>query len=238
MNHDSQKPDALATLGFTMIEVMASLVIMAILLGGVLLAYNRMLEAITLNSLNERAATVAQRHMEMLLASSQEPDPAEMQGTDELDPAFTWKLALSREPLPGAKPPITLPNTVIKAVITVQTIDEEEENDFSTRPKDPNEEDPNQSTPGSLSSAPETARVELIRYIPWLNPLPGNDVAVPLAPKRGQEPEWLQDLRRELGREPTPQEIIQKTLGDRVLPQNVKEALDQRIQGGPGRPIK
>ncbi|MBN2210324.1 MAG: type II secretion system protein [Sedimentisphaerales bacterium] len=181
---------------YTLIEVMTTLVIISILFGGVLAAYERVLDAFIDADMHERAMTVAQRQMERLIASRQEPNSVDLMGVDELDPDFEWEMTLKREPLPGAKPPVSLPQTVIVATVTVTQVNQrdlayEDEEEVNTE-------------------GVETKKVELVRYFPWLTPRLGETIAVPLGPEVFEEPAWLIELRQELGREPTLDEIIRK----------------------------
>ena len=51
--------------------------------------------------------------------------------------------------------------------------------------------------------------MENISYLGSLDPLPGQTMAVPF--EQQTEP-WMEELREKLGREPTPEEIIQEMI--------------------------
>jgi prepilin-type N-terminal cleavage/methylation domain-containing protein len=186
--------------GFTLVEVVASMAIIAILLTGVLVAYQRTLDAIIRQQLRERGFAVAQRHMETLLATIQEPNSINLPTPDELDPLFTWQLDLQRITLEGAPPEANLGNTVIQATITVECEEVEVE---------------------------DPPRVELVRYFSThgLKPIAGRAVAVPITPEY-EEPEWYQELRARLGREPTLKETLQHLIETGDLPADVAAELE------------
>lgn len=106
--------------GFTLIEVVASLAILAILLSSVFVVYERTSSHIIAQTIEERALAVAQRQMEILIAMRQEPDSDKTSGWDDFDPMFQWHISLKRETTGSAPPKPNLTNTVIKAVVTVE----------------------------------------------------------------------------------------------------------------------
>ncbi len=191
------------SLGFTLVEVMATVVIMAIMLGGVLLAINRTTETVMGQALKERALAVAQRQMELLLASRQEPETADMMGEDELDPLFVWRMDLRRITLGGESPKPDLSNTVIEAKIEVEDDD---------------------------MLGERSTKVELVRYFSQLKPIPGHAIAVPLS-QVVEEPLWYLELRAKLGRDPTPDEVIAELIraGELDMPA-VQEESDENVE--------
>ena len=169
--------------GFTLVEVAVSVLLLGILLGGVLVAFQRSTDRVVVQSMRDRALGVAQRKMELLLASFQEPSSTELQGQDEIDPVFNWEIALSREVIGEKAPAKDLSNTVIKAkIIATSNINE---------------------------TADENSRVELVRYFTKLKPLPGQAIAVPLT-REIEEPQWYLELRQKLGREPSVDEVMKE----------------------------
>jgi len=136
--------------GFTLIEVIASIALMAILLGGVYSVLNNTAQKVTSSMIRERAVEVARRQMELLIVSKQEPDSAGLENIDDIDESFTWQIDLERKTV-GNKVP-TLENTIIHATVTVR------------------------SREGEDNMAP----IELHRYFSSLDPKSGNVVAVPL----------------------------------------------------------
>ena len=165
---------------FTLVEVAASLVIMGILFATVLLAFDRSFNAVVTQSLRQRGIAVAQRRMELLLASRQEPNSLGLSGQDEFDPLFFWNLSLSREPIDMTSSSAGLAHTVIKAVVSVQC--------------------------RSLTDT-ELNDLQLVRHFRDLKPIPGYDVAVPITPD-DDSLEWYIDLRQRLGHEPTMEETL------------------------------
>ena len=166
--------------GFTLIEVVAGVFLLALMLATVTVAFRRTTEAVIDKSFQERAGAVAQRRLELLVASRQEPNTINLHGRDEFDPVFRWEVSLSREVIGNDSPREDLSNTIIKAVVKVTS-------------------DSEASTTGSV--------VQMIRYFASLLPLPGNDVAVPLVPEQEEAP-WYIELREKLGREPTIDETL------------------------------
>ncbi len=231
---------------FTLVEVMATLVIISILFAGVLKAYHQVLEGFIEADLRERATVIAQRQMERLLASRQEPNSVDTIGVDELDPDFEWELTLKREPLPGAKPPVSLPQTVIVATVKVKYIeqeemtgdyyDEEEEQEQVEPDEDEEIESEYMTYERPETQTSEAVEVELVRYFPWLTPREGETIAVPLAPEVFEEPQWLIELRQELGREPTLDEIIRK-LG-LPLPEEMEENNEDVLENDETEPTQ
>ena len=154
--------------------------IMAIILTGVLVAFSRTGDNIAGHILDERAASVASRRLELLLANRQEPNGLELQGRDEWDPSFTWRLNLSREVIGGERAARDFSNTVIQAVVTVEHS-------------------------GWLGQSEPLC--EMVRYFADLTPVKGQTIAVP---PTSEEPEelWYLELQQNLGREPTMEEVI------------------------------
>ncbi len=136
--------------GFTLVEVLAAIALLALLLSGAYSLLNNTSRNVTNSLIRERAVEVARRQMELLIVSKQEPDSAGLETVDELDEIYTWQLDLNRETIGNQVP--TLENTVIHATITVKLKD-----------------NPDAMTP-----------VELHRFFSSLEPKPGNVVAVPL----------------------------------------------------------
>ena len=186
--------------GFTLIEVVASLIVLSILLAGVLASYHRTIDTVAAQMLRERAVSVAQRHMEILMANLQEPNSINVPLQDELDELFTWQLDLQRIALDNSAPEENLANTLIQATVTVKC----EAADVRNPPK-----------------------VELVRYFSTygLAPLPGRAVAVPITSEY-EEPEWYTILRESLGREPTMEEALQYMIETGELPADAAEELD------------
>lgn len=191
--------------GFTLIEVAAALVLLGILFGTVAVVYSKVVGSLSDVRYRERAAAVAQRHLELLLASMQEPNSIDRSGPDELDPMFQWKLKLSREFIPGSLTKWDLNFTVINATVEVTPAEE-----------------------AGYHAEPLT----LTRYLAWLKPIPGQLIAVPLEPQAEEDPEWLIELRRKLGREPTIDEIIQNLVDSGDMPPEAGAALKEAGEAG------
>jgi prepilin-type N-terminal cleavage/methylation domain-containing protein len=179
--------------GFTLLEIAASLLVLAILLSGIWVAYHETRQAVAHSLLRDRAGAVAQRHMENLLATGQEPNSGNLNGEDEIDPFFEWRMSLSRVPLPGATISYNLNNYLIKAQVTARPI-------------------------GARDATAD--EVQMIRYFVWLNPVPGESVPVPLTQEVVEEP-WMIELRQKLGHEPTPEDIIDYLMKSGDLPSDV-----------------
>ena len=162
-------------------EVVVSVLILAILLSGVLAAYRRTCDVLLIQNLRERAAAVAQRRMELLLANQQEPNSHELHGTDELDSLFEWRMSLQRESVGRGRAGDRLSGSIIRATVVVE------------------------------ADLPETRGeplIELVRMFGSLKPLPGQEVAVPFVSDREEGEVWYEQLRQSLGREPTIEEIL------------------------------
>lgn len=166
---------------FTLIELVCSLAILSIILSGIVMAYQRTSERVLLREMHRRAVEVAQRQMEQLLATRQEPDVGDRGGTDEIDPLFDWEMELERVSATEEAPKRDLSNTVIEVTVTVWSAQEEYE---------------------------QGEAVKLVRRFAELKPIPGEPVAVPLTPEIIEDPEWLVKLRERLGREPTAEEVF------------------------------
>lgn len=152
--------------GFTLIEVVASVAILAFLLTSAFVAYQRTGDRIIEQILEERALSIAQRQIEMLIASGQEPNSIDLEGIDEDDPFFSWRLDLRRESFGGL--PLTL-SSPIKATVTVEW---EEEQLFGK------------------------SGIELTRYYAALDPVSGSDVAVPIQPEAFDMDELPEEIRK------------------------------------------
>ena len=152
--------------GFTLIEVVASVAILAFLLTSGFVAYERTGDRILAQTLEERALSVAQRQMEMLIASGQEPNSIDLDGIDEDDPMFSWRIELRRETFAGL--PLTL-SSPIKATIKVEW---DEDQLF------------------------EKSGIELTRYYASLDPISGSDVAVPIQPKEFDMDDLPDEIRK------------------------------------------
>ena len=164
--------------GFTLLEVIVSTLILGILFSGMLLAFHRTQEGSYQYALYERAAAVGQRRIELIMATIQEPNGLFLQGQDEIDPLFFWNLNLERILIDESSLVKKIDNTIIKATVSVEA---------------------------GLPGYPQPL-IELVRYFDYLDPLPGNEVAVPLPLEPNAR--WLERLREELGREPTLDEIM------------------------------
>ena len=143
--------------GFTLTEVVASVILLGLLLVGAYKMLGNTTRSIADNLVRERAIEVARRQMEFLLVTRQEPESTGLETVDDIDPDFTWKLELEREPV-GDKP-ATLANTIIHATVTVS------------------------SSLGNDIITP----VELHRFFGTLEPKEGNAVAVPLKTAYGED---------------------------------------------------
>jgi prepilin-type N-terminal cleavage/methylation domain-containing protein len=194
--------------GFTLIEVIASLAILAVLLAGVMVIYQRTIDSVGRQIMRERAMAVAQRHMEVLLAHAQEPNVIGLPIRDEIDPLFTWQLDLKRIMVDSDSPsPGDFAKTFIQATVKVNQAEAE---------------------------AGERSTVELIRYFATLKPIPGQPIAVPIAPEL---PPWYLELQEKLGREPTIQEALQCLIESGQLPPDALEEIgeleiDEENEGG------
>jgi prepilin-type N-terminal cleavage/methylation domain-containing protein len=193
--------------GFTLIEVVASLIVLGILLAGVLASYHRTIDTVAAQMLRERSVLVAQRHMETLMANLQEPNSINVPLQDELDELFTWQLDLKRIALDNSVPEENLANTLIQATVTVRCV---------------------------AADVRNPPKVELVRYFSTygLAPLPGRAVAVPIT-NEYEEPEWYTILRESLGREPTMEETLQYLIETGELPAEAAEDLDWLYEDEP-----
>ena len=102
---------------FTLVEVMCSVMLLGILLTSVMTVYQRTTDGIVEKVMMEDAMEVAQRRMEILIASEQEPESSERSGQDDINESYFWALELVREQVSDA--PLTLKNSIIKATVTV-----------------------------------------------------------------------------------------------------------------------
>ena len=170
--------------GFTLVEVACSMIILALMLTGFMASFRLLGDKIVKRDLERRALAVAERQLEALLASREEPDPGDRQGTDEMDPEFTWEMELKRVSVGDEQPRLDLKNTVIEVTVTVR--------------------------PAGFSFT-DFDSIKLTRRVVELKPLPGQAVAVPLT-RELEEPDWYIELRRKLGREPTAEETFQALL--------------------------
>lgn len=168
--------------GFSLLEAVVSVLILAIIVGGVLVAYSNTTQNLLDMSEQALAMAVAQRQMENLLDSRIEPNTHELQGQDELNPRFNWRLVMSREPVAaGNVSSLSTANSVIKATIQVES-----------------------------AMLGEDEPVELVRYLGSLEPLPGQSMAVPF--QQEEETPWMEELKQKYGREPTLDEILQEMI--------------------------
>ena len=185
---------------FTLVEVAASTLLLGILLSVVVVAFNRSVDSITDNRLRAAASSVAQRRIETVMATMQEPNDHELHGRDELDPRFLWTLKLTREPVQGYGDSQDLETSVIRAQVNVQAADDS-------------------SGGGPL--------LELTRYFSTLEPLEGETVAVPFQSEQPQvEEPWIDELRDTLGREPTLDELLQEMIKRGEISPEMGEGLD------------
>lgn len=197
---DSPRCRGLRSCGFTLIEVAASVLIMAVLLGTVMTVYHRITETVIFHNARERATAVATRRMELLLSDRSEPNSAETQGSDPIETTFDWQLSLSRISIDNSPPLKDLSNTVIKAVITVEW-------------------------DKGMVDAAESEKLEMVRYLSYLRPLPGHAVAVPMSSEES-DPQWYIDLRERLGREPTAEETFKELVKIGDMPAELSEMLE------------
>ncbi len=85
--------------GFTLVEVMASSALLAIMLTTLVTSYTNTKTRLSERLIYGRALSVGQRQMELLLANPQTPDDIGIVKVDDIDSLFTWKLDLSPGPL-------------------------------------------------------------------------------------------------------------------------------------------
>ena len=182
---------------FTLVEAVASLAILMVLLSSIVVAFRRTVDSAYDQILHERAVAVAQRQIELLLASEQEPESTGLFNEDELDPLFSWKMELKR--VAPASQNITIRNSVIMAKVTVTS--------------DPTE--------AELSEP-----VELYRCFGTLTPKEGQEIAAPLKPAYEEEP-WYIELKEKLGREPTQEEILGQILKGMDLSEEIMEEIGE-----------
>jgi type II secretory pathway pseudopilin PulG len=183
--------------GFTLIEAVAGILILVIMLGTFIVAFQQTVDAAAMASLRERATEVAQRHLEMLLANPQEPNSIGLPSIDEIDPLFVWQMNLKRITIGTRGTYQNLSNTVIEATVSAQCASDENR---SIQP------------------------VKLTRYFATMKPKPGNTIAVPLTPD--QENIWYIELKQKLGREPTLKESLEYMLQLEGLPAEWAEEIE------------
>ena len=181
---------------FTLIEVIAGVFLLAMMLATIAVAFHRTTSAVIDKAFRERAGAVAQRQLELLIASGQEPNSLSLRGRDEFDPIFQWELTLSREVVGRNAAREDLSNTVIKATVTVTD---------------------------DVQGLAAADKIQMTRYFASLLPLPGHDIAVPLIPEQ-QEAPWYIELRDRLGREPTIDESFQEMARIFELPPDLMAA--------------
>ena len=172
--------------------------ILAFMLTGIIVAFERTVDSASRQSLREQAVAVAQRHMELLLANPQEPNSTGLPEIDEIAPFFTWQLNLERVAASTSAARRDLTNTAIVATVRVDC---------------------------ALPEAQPFEPVELIRYFATLRPKPGQTVAVPLTSDK-QEALWYIELKEKLGREPTLRETLQQLLKVEDIPPELLEEID------------
>jgi type II secretory pathway pseudopilin PulG len=197
-HHQKSNPALHHPEAFTLVEVVVSVLILVILLSGVMVAYRRTSENVMVHNLRERAAAVAQRRIEFLLASHQEPNSHELHGRDEIDPIFNWRMNLQRETIPSNMSN-RMSESFIKATVIVE------------------------------ADLPETANkplVEMVRLFGRLAPLSGQDVAVPFE-REEQTPPWYDELKQQLGREPTLDEMLGVLMNKGELSQEELDMLQE-----------
>ncbi|MCF7956823.1 MAG: prepilin-type N-terminal cleavage/methylation domain-containing protein [Phycisphaerae bacterium] len=187
--------------GFTLIEAVAAMFILTLAMTGIIVAYHRTLESVGEQILRERALAVAQRHMESLLGTLEEPNSIVTSGHDKIDPFFNWKMELKRIAVGEKKARSDGANTVISARVTV-SCDRE----------------------GAKSFKP----ISLTRYFSKLKPTEGNAIAVPLEMEMPEDEQWYQDLEKELGRKPTPDDIMAHFLKTMIAPNDNDRDADNR----------
>jgi len=147
-----------------------------------MVAHNRTADMIVRQTIMDRACDVAQRLMETLIASGQEPIPEQLTGRDEIDPLFTWTMTLKRESFARPNPNLSSP---IKATIRINWDSMDIQN---------------------------PAQVEFVRYFSRLTPPPGQSVAVPIIREMNQPAwykDLLQELGREPTIEETVKKLIE-----------------------------
>ncbi|MCH9021874.1 MAG: type II secretion system protein [Planctomycetes bacterium] len=175
-------PASLKTRAFTLVEVVASVAVLAILLSTIMVAHSRTTEMIVRQMLMDRACDVAQRQMETLIAGKQEPTHNQLTGRDEIDPLFTWTMTLNRESFAGATTNLSSPIKV-SLRINWDSMD-------------------NQKPP----------ELEFIRYFSRLTPPSGQSVAVPIIRETKQPKwyqDLLRELGREPTIEETLKQLIE-----------------------------
>ncbi len=191
--------------GFTLVEAVVSVLLLGILLGGVMVAHERTCDAVARQSMRTRAAAVAERQIELLMASRQEPNSPSFHGEDEQTPEFTWQMDLQRVPV-GEGAPGSAASSVIQATVRVYT-------------------------KGERSGQGEPL-IELVRCFGTseLTPVTGESVAVPFMT---EEELIYQDLENRLGREPTLIEVLQEMVDTGQFSQEEGLELMEGLEGGP-----
>ena len=166
------------------------------MLSSIVLAFRRTVDSAYDQILQERAIAVAQRQIELLLASEQEPDSTGLFNQDELDPLFSWQMELKRVAPSSSR--VTIETSIIMAKVTVKS------NLLETQSIEP---------------------IELYRYFATLNPREGQEIAVPPIPAYQQDP-WYEELKKKLGHEPTSEEVLQEIIKKFDLPDEFKQELE------------
>ena len=182
-------------------EVIASVAVLAILLSTIMVAHSRTTGMIVRQMLMDRACDVAQRQMEKLIASKQEPTHNQLTGRDEIDPLFTWTMTLSRESFAGSTANLSSP---IKASLRINWDSMDNQN---------------------------PAELEFVRYFTRLTPPLGQSVSVPinrdtkqpewyldLLSELGREPTIEETLKRLIEMEELPEDLA-KELGFEAEPE-------------------
>jgi hypothetical protein len=171
------------------VEVAVTIVLLGVLVGIVVTVFNRTIDSVLEGRLRSAAAAVGQRQLEKIMATMTEPNSHQLHGQDEIDGRFQWTLKLTREPVAGMEGQSRRVETsVIRAQVSVDT---------------------EVRKPGAGPV------LEMERYFAMLDPLEGKAVAVPFEQQEqpGQaQRDWEQELREELGREPTLDELLRKML--------------------------
>jgi general secretion pathway protein I len=89
-----------ANRGFTLLEIMVALSILATALVGLLSLHGRNIQSVAYDRDLNRASLLAQRTMTQTLIESPFPDPAELDGAFDDDPRFHWEVRIAEGPPP------------------------------------------------------------------------------------------------------------------------------------------
>ncbi len=84
--------------GFTLLEVLVAVAIIAIALVALLGLHGRNIQVVSYDRQLNRATLLAQRLMTRTLVAEVFPEPTEQRGTFDDDPGFRWEVAIMRGP--------------------------------------------------------------------------------------------------------------------------------------------